>query len=90
MNKIGAILPLIPPACLLINLIDGPIQIAVINGWKNMFGCDTDDGNSTVGDAGESENTRRDVPTVEAQLFAYVCVAILGYVATNNLIPKIK
>uniref|UniRef100_A0A7S2EE03 UDP-N-acetylglucosamine--dolichyl-phosphate N-acetylglucosaminephosphotransferase n=1 Tax=Ditylum brightwellii TaxID=49249 RepID=A0A7S2EE03_9STRA len=90
MNKIGAILPLIPPACLLINLIDGPIQIAVINGWKNMFGGDTDDGNSTVGDAGESENSRRDVPTVEAQLFAYVCVAILGYVATNNLIPKIK
>lgn len=75
-----AILPLLPPAWLLIRLLDNPIPI--VQGWIDLLFASR-----------HEEGTPREiprVPTVGSQLLAYLTMAIFGYIATYRLVPNIK
>lgn len=75
-----AILPLLPPAWLLFQLLDNPFPILV--GWFDVLF-------SSWHEQGTPREIPR-VPTVGSQLLAYLTMAILGYIATYRLVPNIK
>lgn len=75
-----AILPLIPPAWLLLLLIGNPIPIVM--GWIDLLSA-----------ARHEEGTPREIPrvsTVGSQLLVYLLMGVLGYIATYRLVPNIK
>lgn len=79
-EAVYAILPLIPPAWLLLRLLDNPIPIVM--GWIDLLFTER-----------LEEGTPREIPpapTVGSQLLAYLAMAIFGYVATYRLVPNIK
>jgi UDP-N-acetylglucosamine--dolichyl-phosphate N-acetylglucosaminephosphotransferase len=71
-----AILPLLPPAWLLVQQLENSIPIAL--GWIDFVS------------RGRNEDMPREIPAVGAQLLAYLTMAIFGYVATYRLVPHIK
>lgn len=75
-----AILPLLPPAWLLLKLLDNPVNIAT--GWFDVF-------ISSWREPGTPHEILH-APTVGSQLLAYLTMAILGYIATYRLVPNIK
>ena len=74
-DRLLALIPLIPVAVLLISLLDNPIPI--VKGWIEHL----------LHPFGEVSLS---TPPRGSQLLAYLTVAILGYVVTNRLVPKIK
>jgi hypothetical protein len=73
-DRLLALLPLIPPSCLLVPLLATPFPTA--KRWiQHFLGLREDE---------------LSVPPVGSQLLAYVLVALLGFAATNKLVPKIK
>ena len=78
-----ALLPLLPAAVLLCDLLDNPLPI--VGGWIGFIWSGKWVGvplHELFGDV--------DVPPVGTQLLAYLILAVLGLVATNSLVPKIK
>jgi hypothetical protein len=69
-----AIVPLLPPLILLLQLLDNPIY--TVQRWIRHF-------------LSQEESTV-EVPSVGSQLLAYLTMAILGYVATSRMVPDIK
>lgn len=75
-----AILPLLPPAWLLLRLMDNPIP--TVTGWIDLLSSSR-----------HEEGTPREIPrvsTVGSQLLVYLTMAILGYISTYRLVPNIK
>jgi hypothetical protein len=74
-NHILALIPLIFPLYYLAILVDSPLD--VVKRWFHLF-RESAAGSTMTG------------PPVGSQLLAYVVVGLLGYVATDKLIPNIK
>jgi hypothetical protein len=75
-DRIIAVIPLLFPLWLLIPLLDNPIPI--LGRWLRLLVERRPPGESP------------EVPPVGSQLLAYVVVALLGFAATNKLVPNIK
>jgi hypothetical protein len=73
-----AVCPLIPPVVLLIPLLQNPIPM--IGRWLKLYSGQTATGNEVT----------LDLDGVGSQLLAYVTVALLGFIATDKLVPHIK
>eukprot|EP00980_Cylindrotheca_fusiformis_P002251 scaffold517_cov119-Cylindrotheca_fusiformis.AAC.34 len=73
-NYIIALVPLCFPGWYLIALLDNPLL--VVGRWLHVLP--------------ESDETSPQVPPVGSQLLAYVAIALLGFKATDKLIPNIK
>lgn len=74
-NHVLALIPLAFPFYYLIILVDSPLN--VVKRWFYLFSESTADSTTQL-------------PPVGSQLLAYVVVGVLGYIATDKLIPNIK
>mmetsp|Transcript_24020 Transcript_24020/g.27412 ORF Transcript_24020/g.27412 Transcript_24020/m.27412 type:complete len:471 (-) Transcript_24020:102-1514(-) len=88
-----ASIPLLFPTYILLQLLfleeSGSNPVQIIYTWIQQFFLSTftlpgEDGDDSI------KNTNDPPPSVESQLLAYVFVSVLGYVATDRLIPIIK
>lgn len=89
-NKVLAVLPLVPPLLLLGLLLGNPIPI--VSGWIQHFVVHDRKDTTTTDDVDSSslQPPPPPPPPVSSQLLAYLTMAVLGYIATDKLVPNIK